>query len=263
MSAFWSLVRTDLKLYFSNRRAVLMNIAAPVLIATFFGYLFSDRTGDTAAIPIAVTDLDASAISTKVVAALGAEKMLKVQALNESGGIAQVRAGKIAALVVIPASFGSQAGTGLFTGENLPAIQVHYDPSQGTALQVVRGLLAQSVMQNVSAEVFSQSSAALTDLRTAVERSTTLSTGRRTDLTTMFDSIDKVLKRNDTASAVAGQPAATAAGDADAGVFGLDGGFRRSFAFSLQELPHHATPPMRSWDANARLPSTRHSARGS
>jgi ABC-2 type transport system permease protein len=209
MNAFWSLVRTDLKLYFSNRRAVLMNIAAPILIAAFFGYLFSDKKGDTAAIPIAVADLDASTISTKVVAALAAEKMLKVQALNESDGIGQVRAGKLAALVVIPAGFGSQAGTALFSARDLPVIQVHYDPSQGTALQVIRGLLAQSVMQNVSAEVFSQSSTALTDLRATIDRSTTLTTGRKTDLTIMFDSIDKVLKRPDAAGA--------ATADADAG----------------------------------------------
>ena len=40
MNAFIALLRKDLVLHFSNRRAVLMSIAAPILIAAFFGSLF-------------------------------------------------------------------------------------------------------------------------------------------------------------------------------------------------------------------------------
>ena len=39
MNAFIALVRKDLVLYFSNRRSVIMSIAAPILIAAFFGSL--------------------------------------------------------------------------------------------------------------------------------------------------------------------------------------------------------------------------------
>ena len=38
MNAFIALLRKDLVLHFSNRRAVLMSLVAPILIAAFFGF---------------------------------------------------------------------------------------------------------------------------------------------------------------------------------------------------------------------------------
>ena len=40
LTAFRALVRKDLVLYFSNRRALVMSIAAPIVIAAFFGSIF-------------------------------------------------------------------------------------------------------------------------------------------------------------------------------------------------------------------------------
>ena len=43
---FTALVRRDLRLFFLDRRAVTMSFVAPILIGSFFGYLFgnvSDR----------------------------------------------------------------------------------------------------------------------------------------------------------------------------------------------------------------------------
>ena len=40
MNALRALVRKDLILYFSNRRALLITVAAPIAIAAFFGSLF-------------------------------------------------------------------------------------------------------------------------------------------------------------------------------------------------------------------------------
>ena len=70
MNAFVALVRKDLVLYLSNRRALVMSLAAPILIAAFFGSLFGSRDSKPAHVNIAVTDLDRSEISTRVVAAL-------------------------------------------------------------------------------------------------------------------------------------------------------------------------------------------------
>ena len=39
-TTFLALVRKDLKLFFSDRRALLMSIVAPIAIASFFGYIF-------------------------------------------------------------------------------------------------------------------------------------------------------------------------------------------------------------------------------
>ena len=146
MNAFTALVRKDLLLHFSNRRAVIMSIVAPILIAAFFGSLFGDKGAKPANIPVAVTDLDRSEVSARVVAALHADTTLTVSDAPASEALAQVRAGTLRAAVVLPAGFGDQARAALFMGARKPEVVLHYDPSQATVLPLVRGLLAQHVM---------------------------------------------------------------------------------------------------------------------
>jgi hypothetical protein len=40
MTAFFALVRKDLILFLHDRRALLMSLALPIIIASFFGFLF-------------------------------------------------------------------------------------------------------------------------------------------------------------------------------------------------------------------------------
>ncbi len=147
MSAFTALVAKDLTLHFSNRRAVIMSIVAPILIAAFFGSLFGDKAAKPANIPIAITDLDQSAVSIKLVAAMRADTALVVSVANADEALAQVRAGKQRAAVVLPAGFGAGAGSALMRGAGKPEIVLHFDPSQAMVLPLVRGLLAQHAMQ--------------------------------------------------------------------------------------------------------------------
>ncbi len=44
-TAFRALVRKDLQIFFSDRRAVLMSVVAPIVIASFFGYIFGGQGG--------------------------------------------------------------------------------------------------------------------------------------------------------------------------------------------------------------------------
>ena len=47
LAAFRALVKKDLVLYFSNRRALIMSIAAPIAIAAFFGSIFGGGAATT------------------------------------------------------------------------------------------------------------------------------------------------------------------------------------------------------------------------
>ncbi len=154
MNAFIALLRKDLVLYFSNRRSVIMSIAAPILIAAFFGSLFGGSGNKPANIPVAITDLDHSELSAKVVAAMRADSALDVSVASEADGLAQVKAGKLRASVTLPAGFGAKAGNALFGGADKPQIVLNYDPSQSMVLPLVRGLLTQHVMQVVSQAAF-------------------------------------------------------------------------------------------------------------
>jgi ABC-2 type transport system permease protein len=192
MSAFLHLLLTDLRLYFSNRRAVIMSIAAPILIASFFGFLFGNSNAGPSSIPVALVDLDNSALSKKLITAMRTDKLFDLKVTNQAEALALVRAGTVKATVIFPAGFGQRASTSLFTATGKPELQLHYDPSQGAALQAVRGVLAQYVMQTVSQEAFSGNSATLPTLRAQIIASTTLQATERADLLHLFDSIERV-----------------------------------------------------------------------
>ena len=204
MQALLALVRAEIKLHFSNRRAVLMSIVAPILIAAFFGSLFG--TGNKmAGIPVGVVDLDHSPLSRRVVAALQAESSLKTMAGDEAELLAQVRAGKLRAVAVLPAGLGEQAGRALFGAGAKPEIALHFDPSQASALAVVRGLLAQTLMQEVSRSSFSP--AALGDMEKQLREAPGVPTEQREALVKMFAAIGQV-QRSDAASSPASGPEA-------------------------------------------------------
>ena len=210
MNAFIALVRKDLVLYFSNRRSVLMSIAAPILIAAFFGSLFGGSDSKPANIPIAITDLDRSELSAKIVAALRADSALTVSEASEADALAQVKAGKLRAAVTLPVGFGERAARALFGGADKPEIVLNYDPSQSMVLPLVRGLLAQHVMEHVSQSVMSGASPLLKDMREQVLQNKQLPAERRDELVTMFDSIARVQSRA-TPGAAAASGAASAA----------------------------------------------------
>ena len=147
LSAFRALVRKDLVLYFSNRRALVMSILAPIVIAAFFGAIFGAGMDKPTRIPIAFADRDASALSKAVTAAVKADAAFEVKEGDEAAGVALAREGKVRAAVVLPPGFGEQARLALVGASAKPVVAVHYDPSQSTALTLVRGLLAQHVMK--------------------------------------------------------------------------------------------------------------------
>ncbi len=149
MNAFLALLRKDLSQYLANRRAVLMSLVAPILIAAFFGSLFGGKETRVSRVPVAVTDLDGSELSKKIVAALAADPALDLKPLPEAQAAAEVRAGRLRAALTLPAGFGAQAVRGLFGAGTKPEVVLVVDPSQSMVLPLVKGLLSQHAMQAV------------------------------------------------------------------------------------------------------------------
>lgn len=146
MQAFLALVRKDLQLYLANRRALIMSLVAPILIGAFFGGIFGSGPPKISQLPVAVTDLDDSALSRALVAALAADPALKLQTLPAAQAEALVRQGKLQAALTLPAGFGAQVPLALVGGPK-PTLRLLSDPSQTLAAPLVRGLLTQQVMQ--------------------------------------------------------------------------------------------------------------------
>ena len=149
LPAFVALVRKDLVLYFSNRRSLIMSIAAPIVIAAFFGSLFGPGNDKPSRIPVALADLDASVLSKQVVAEMKADTSLDVRELDPAAAVTAVREGKVRAAIVLPAGFGAATPQAMLGGGPKPVIDVRFDPSQATGLAIVRGLFAQHAMQAI------------------------------------------------------------------------------------------------------------------
>jgi len=73
MIPFLALVRKDLRLFFSDRKAVLVGLLVPIVCGSFFGYLFGGQKGntETSKVPVLIIDQDNSAISRAIAAQLG------------------------------------------------------------------------------------------------------------------------------------------------------------------------------------------------
>jgi len=155
-TAFLALVRRDLRLFFTDRRAMIMSFVAPILIASFFGYIFGGASSQAAPskIRVAAVDLDGSEMSRKLVAALAADQALALTAEPLEQVRSEVQAGHMVVAAVIPKGFEDQAARAFVRNVDKPEIQLLYDPSHGPELAMVRGLLTQHVMEVVSSEVF-------------------------------------------------------------------------------------------------------------
>jgi ABC-2 type transport system permease protein len=156
LRAFAALVRKDLALFFSDRKAVLLSLAAPIAIAAFFGFLFSGSSSDNAPIAVLVADEDGSSLSREIAARLSSDGALSVrQVPGASEAREEVRRGKASAAVAFPKDFGHGAVKAFFGWETRPELLLLHDPTRGAEAAMVRGILTQHVMEVVSREAFS------------------------------------------------------------------------------------------------------------
>jgi ABC-2 type transport system permease protein len=153
MTAFLALIRKDLILFLSDRRALVISLALPIVIAAFFGSLFGSGA-KTSAIEVALVQQDASEIGNKIAAGLKADPNLHITPLAMADAENAVRKGEQKVAIVLPAGFGEAAGGALFGNGKKPEIALLYDPSQPAVLAMVKGMLTQQVMSTVSAEMF-------------------------------------------------------------------------------------------------------------
>ena len=151
-----AMVRKDLLLFFADRRSVIMAFAVPILVASFFGSVFSGSSSDAepARIAIAVIDHDGSTISRAIVSGLQGDRNLQVALPTEDDARASVKTGRTSIAAIIPSGFGDAAGQAFFGSAPKPALDLLYDPSRSAEVAMVRGILTEHVMQAVSREMF-------------------------------------------------------------------------------------------------------------
>src|SRR5215470_1777058 len=151
-----AMVRKDLQVHYSDRRAVIMSFVAPIAIASFLGAITGGRgtPSEPAKIPIAIVDQDGSTVTKAIVSAVQDDKSLQVTAPTAEEARNAVKRGDVTVAVIIPAGFGEALGLAFFGGGAKPDVSILYDPSHRAEMGLVRGLMTQHVMEAVSREMF-------------------------------------------------------------------------------------------------------------
>jgi ABC-2 type transport system permease protein len=149
--AIRALIRNDLRIYATDRRAMIVGVLVPILIATFFGYVFGDNgNAEPGKIPLIIVDEDQSEVSRAIAADLAEGPLLSVQSLDRSQAEQRVRTGKAQVAAVIPKNFGAAATQAFLSGEMKPQVEFIVDPSQSMSGPVVQGLFDQRSMREIS-----------------------------------------------------------------------------------------------------------------
>jgi ABC-2 type transport system permease protein len=156
MITLLALIRKDLRIFFQDRRAVIMSFVAPILIGSFFGYVFGgqSRSEEQGKVNVVVVDQENGTVSRQIVNALRKEPGLEVGEGNLDEARELVRKGKASVAVVIPPDFGRKATQALLRSSDRPAITYLIDPSRAMESKMIQGMLTGDVMKVVGKEVF-------------------------------------------------------------------------------------------------------------
>lgn len=106
----------DIKQILSDRKVAIMVVAMPILFTAFFGLLFGGSGGGDSRLPVGVIDHDpSSCMGPTLVQLLETSEIVRPVILDERAAEDaphQVRDGKLAAVVTVPAGYGRAAWDG-------------------------------------------------------------------------------------------------------------------------------------------------------
>jgi ABC-2 type transport system permease protein len=197
LRALSALVAKDLRVFLSDPRAVILSFAAPLVLASLFASIGPGGGGESARIPLLVVDRDQSAVSKAIVAGLSADKNLAVEPATLDQARERVRKGKVGVAVALPEGFGASAAKAMFRSEEKPVLSFYYDPTHEAEFGMVRGLLTQHVMEEVSRDAFGGAGgeAALESAERRLDEDAGMPADLKENLRSLFRSVRQVQEK--------------------------------------------------------------------
>ncbi len=139
MRVLWSIVVKDLVLLARDRTGLFFTLLFPLIMAVFFGAVFSGPSSGSSVFNVDVVDEDNSEESQNFAAQLSASDELETEMTDRASALARVEAGKRIAYLVIPFGFGAARGR-IFWGA--PAtIEIGVDPSRKAEAAMLQGVV--------------------------------------------------------------------------------------------------------------------------
>lgn len=105
MSVLFTLAVKDLRILFREKTSIFWVLGFPLMIALFFGTIFSGGGGEVSGMKIAVIDEDQSDYSKAYIEEISDLSALRVSQMSSDSAEAKVRQGKLSAVVTFKKRF--------------------------------------------------------------------------------------------------------------------------------------------------------------
>jgi ABC-2 type transport system permease protein len=208
----------DLRILSRHRLALFWVLGFPLLMALFFGAIFSSGASGQHAMKIAIVDQDRSDFSRKFAETLRKSDALRVSEMPLDSARVLVRQGRLVAYVLLPAGIGDSFGFG--GGDSTRGLEVGIDPSRHAEQGYLRGLLTQAVFGAMQGQ-FGAGGSGRDAIRRNIARvraDSTRSPEERGRTTHLFEQLDEFMTALD--SSQAGRPDTAASATSAAGFGG-------------------------------------------
>ncbi len=185
------LVKKDLKLFFKDKRAMMLTFAMPIILITLFAYVFNGAGKDkkhSKAYDLIVSDLDHTISSKNAIGRLNSQKIIHV--IPEQLEMAQeaIRKGKNGAVLIFHKGFSDS----IIHGNHLP-IELQYDESQ----EIQVGMLQQALLSTLTRFPFMTEPTILKSLNKGTISNPDPRTGSNFDMVTEIKMTKLVTSKDD------------------------------------------------------------------
>jgi ABC-2 type transport system permease protein len=140
MKSFKSIYLTQAKLFWRDRTALIITLFLPIILAVFFGLIFSNN--QSAIIRLAMVDSDRGTVTRSILNELLKKDYLEINEKTYNEALGALRNGDADIVIVLPKGTTESA-----LSSNQQSVVVYYDPnkfrSAGIGVQVARSIFAE------------------------------------------------------------------------------------------------------------------------
>jgi len=140
----FKICRKDLKLFFSDKRSVLLGFLLPIVLITLFALAFGGGGGGYNTVTLPVADIDSTEATINVIADLDSVKGLDMEPMALEEAKELVMKGKRVGVLVFYTGFKDS----LDAGKSLP-MELLYDEAREMEIGILQGALISTLMESV------------------------------------------------------------------------------------------------------------------
>ncbi len=198
MGTLFAIAVKDLRLLWRDRAGLFFVIGFPLLMALFFGSIFSGEGGGAGTMSVAVVDSDQSDYSRGLIEQLKKSSALRVRLMPLDSARQRVRQGKMTAYLEIKKGMGKS--NGFAASADSSGIEIGIDPARRAEAGFLEGIVTQAFFQQMQ-QMFADPSkmhTKISEWSAGIAGDTSIPTSRRKGLSDMFSNLDQLMGSLDT-----------------------------------------------------------------